>query len=225
MSAGKIEVLKVELVFVGIMFLNDEEERRRSFERAVDTEIIAGPTSVVVPVAPRQLQEERAKLLKLGRDQVTLALSPSRSVMTREYPEHQQIPRLSEIVELLTVNTDLGTQQLRAIGYNFDLMYQQDAGVPSSAYLAERVFSIQDSFKDWTLRGGTCRLNFADNRGKLWNLVIEPRFNDPLTDNVYVQLNQHCDTSELPDRQGIEESMSEALATIEEFIHYLDGLK
>ena len=225
MPVTELEVLKVDLVFLGIKLLNDDS-RTKSFKEAVNAEISHGSgISIDALATTGHPLEESTRILSLDRDRITLQLSSSRSVIRRDYPLESDLARLAEIVELLISNTDLNGQTLEAVGVNLELVYDQDARLPAVTYLAKRLLPTQRPFfQDWTLNGGSCKLHFSDKERRRWNISMEPRLNAPNTTKVFTNLNLHCDTDKLPKRQEVQQSFGEAWSTVIEFIRHVDGL-
>ena len=201
------DVLKANLVLLGVALLSEPDERNAFFD-SVNTEVVS-ETLVSGPVLPAPTVgvptsiAETGMVLTLHRDRIQLITAPSRSVIERQYPTYSDLPRLAEVASNAISLTDMKGNAPTAFGYNIDQIYQPAEGLPSASYIAERLFSNKRiGSKDWTLVGGGAKFNFAENDA-LWNITVEPRTSDPSGKRVYLSVNLHVDGRSLPNEQNI----------------------
>ena len=98
---------------------------------------------------------EQNRILTLRRERIELNLSPSRSLIAREYPDQADFERLDEVATLAIANTELADKRPQAFGYNIEMVFEQDTQQPAIYYLGERLFNYQALGKDdWKPLGG-----------------------------------------------------------------------
>lgn len=219
MVASVQDVLKTNMVLVGVGLLNTLGELN-AFTEAVGTDVVPSGAGIAfgIPTAP----PESGRVLTLNRDRIALELFPSRSTIGREFPTYQDLGRLAQVAEYAISKTDLGSQELRAFGYNVELVYNQDSGNPSLRYLGDRLFTPNlPSSEGWTLVGGAGRMIF-DSRGTRWMINVEPRFNDEAETRVFLSLNLHIGEQTLPKGSEIRVSLQQAWEEAHNFVAYLD---
>ena len=223
MAVSRLELQRANLVLVGVGLLQTPEEFE-VFKSAVDTEVQV--TGAGLMVGPPTNMAEAGRTLTLRKDRIVLELFPQRSTVGIEYPTQEGLDRLAEVAgHAITTAASHDQQQLLALGYNSELTYDQDSGRTAFQYLAERLFATGLPGGDqWQLSGGMGTLIFADS-GRFWRITIEPRFNDEATSRIFMSLNLHQDTANLPNRNEIIASLSEAHDQARALIARLDESK
>ena len=217
------EVLKCDFVLLGYELLRRPEEHSE-FQARVGTEVVSAGTGVLVGANP--IPNPRGlRSLGINRDRITLQLSAERSVVQKDYPSSMNdLARLAEVAGLAMATTDLTNQELIAYGFNFELVYDQDSGSKALNYLGNRLFSPDlPSMSKWSLVGGSGKLSFQDqDKRKSWNIIIDPRFNDPNTTKIFVSFNLHINRRVQPNNHDIELTLQKIWEVAEKFITTLD---
>ena len=219
MAVTALEVLKAELVLVGVGLVKTPEELT-AFRSAVGSDVVAAPS--LTANIPSGITEP-GSLLTLDRERISLDISPSRSIIRRGYPPLDGLARLAQVAGFAITGTDLSDQKPRAFGYNAELVYDQDSGLSAFRYLADRLFT-SGSFgpEGGQFIGGAGRLIYEGN-GKRWTIAIEPRFNDNETTRIFLTLNLHRGEQRLPDEEEINVSLKEAWEQAHSFAERLDA--
>ena len=226
MTAEIQDVLKANLVLVGVKLLNSQDEVQR-FSDSVGTDVVLGTNlfpGVPIPLPDVSVQETS---LTLNRDRIVIHTSQNRTSIEREYPSFEDLERLSKVAGYAIDHTEgFASQSLRAIGYNIDLVYDQTSGKPAVGYLGDRLFNPDIPGKEgWQLAGGNGRLTFSDDVGRLWNISIEPRFNERTGSRIFMSLNAHKDNPEKPNKDDIRHYLQEAWEQAHDFVSRLDAAK
>ena len=199
MSATVQDVLKANVVFVGIELL-DSQEGIAEFQNSIGSEVV--PEGILIgggaSVTPTQGQ-----VLRLPRDRIILHISSIKSVVEREYPTLSDLPRLAEITDCAIRNSKSSELTPDAFGFNIDLVCDQPSGDTALKYLADHLFSsnIQNTNR-WTLVGGSGKFIFEED-GHRWTVTVEPRFGDDKTTRVYLGLNFHINDKRMPSQSEI----------------------
>ena len=219
MPAEIQDVLKINVVFVGIGLLNTPDEINAfSVAVAADVQMLAaGMVFGAPPILP-----EPGRKLAIPRERVTLDLSPARTIIEREYPSEGDVSRLSEIAGYAVQQTAPQEGAPSAFGYNIELVFNQTTGAPSLQYLGDRLFH-QGNFgaDEWSLVGGAGRLIFDSSDGR-WTIQVEPRFNSEETHQVFVNLNLHKAEQRLPPAEEISQSFMTAWHRVHTFVTRFD---
>ena len=226
-----VDVLKVYMVLVGVRLLSTQEERN-AFERVVGAEVssppeigigieINAPTGVSAPMnipAPGP-----ASILNLNRERITLESVLDRSTISREYPSEDDLDRLSEVAKLAIERSNLLNQQLRAFGFNIEVVYELSPGETASQFISSKIFTL-GLFQEagFQLIGGAAKLQLVRN-DSLWNMSVEPRLGDATANKIFVSLNLHRDDSKIPSRSTIRESLREVWNQAHSIMIRLDG--
>ena len=183
MAVKNVDVLQANLVLVGIGLINTQEEIT-AFRRAVETEVLSVEAGVGTEVVNR--------FHTLNRDRIGVSRVGDRTTINREYPEQAGLERLAMVARTAIDVTNPTGDQLRALGYNVELVYEPDPQEDAIRYLAERLFMpnvLQDEGS--RLIGGAARLYF-EKGGRGWQVTLEPRLNDEETNRIFASLNLHC---------------------------------
>ena len=191
------DVLKINIVFVGISVL-DDPGKVAAFSDAVGADVLRvgeefGLVGGFSPVASAVGQR-----LVLQRDRINIGSSPDRTIIEREFPSENDLQRLADVADKALLSREREDLP-RTFGYNLELVYDQDSGSPAFQYIGRRLFR-EDTFapQGWALAGGAGRLLFGSSTGR-WAVQIEPRFNDETSSRVYLNLNFHKKEQRLPD--------------------------
>ena len=214
MATTILDVLKVDLALGGVMLLSNAEEIE-AFRGLVDAD------AVVTDKGPLNL----GKRIALGRERIVLETDFSTSIQTivsKEYPAREDLGRLAEVTTHAIAQTNLLDQQPQNSVYKVDLIYDQDSGLPAAKYLANQMFATEiHRHAGWELRGGFCRIVFADGE-KQWGISIEPRFANEVTNTVFLSVARFSNELQLPDEGEIGESLQEVWCKAHDFLNQLD---
>ena len=214
MAATNLDILKVEFALGGVMLLGNVEEIE-AFRSVINADL------VVTDKGPFNL----GKRFSLGRERIVLDtdVSPSiQTIISREYPAIEDLGRLAEVTRHAITLTNLVDQQPHSSVYRIDLIYDQDSELPAVKYLADRVFAPDfQHYGGWELRGGFCRLVFADGE-KQWGITVEPRFANEETTTVFLSLAQFSDENQLPSEEEIKGTLQEVWEQAQDFLRELD---
>ena len=220
------DVPKATIVLAGVVLLGEQPQRDK-FADLADTEImsemvISGPVPAgPAPGSPANVGEA-GLVLTLHRDRIQVISAPSRTAIERQYPSFDDLERLAEVAGHAIEATELEGQRQIAYGFNIELVYRHGEEVSSDQYLAHRLFSNrQFGIEDWPLMGGGGKVSFEGN-GARWNFTVEPRANDTSGKRVYLSLNLHRDSQEVPSREEILDSLREIWERSHKFATDLD---
>ena len=218
MTATVQDVLKANLVLVGISLL-DGPEKLEVFHKLVGSEMIAG---VGIAMNIPSGVTEQGRTFTLPKDRITLDILQSRSTISTEYPSKEHLDRLAEVAGLAINNSDVKEQQLRALGYNIELTFDQDSENSALGYLADRLFTDPPPRNDgWVLTGGSGQLIFEDG-GRRWTVKLEPRLGEESTSRVFLSVNLHIVGEPCPQKSQIEDSLQEVWKQSYEFVNRLE---
>ena len=219
MPANVRDVLKINIVFVGISLLNDPTEVR-AFSEAIGADVALAETGLVLGFPPGPPMTGRK--LALQRDRINIDLVPDRTVIEREFPADDDLERLAKIAGQAWEHTrSKGTP--RAFGYNLELVYDQTSGHAASDYIGQRLFG-EGNFapEGWTLQGGAGRMFFDSEFGR-WTIAVEPRFQDESATRVFLNLNLHKAEQRVPGQDEMLQSFKRIWEEASNFVHRLDG--
>lgn len=205
------DVLQVNLILVGINLINTQEELD-ALRRDVGVEIVTAEASLGTELVERTHD--------LNRDRIKVRSTPERTAIAREYPEETDLGRLARVAGLAIENTDLAGQELRALGYNVELVYEPDSEEPALKYLASHLFKTSLLRDDAKIFGGAARL-FYTKGDHTWQARLEPRLNDDATTKIFAALNLHQAEADLSSLG--ESSIRDSLGSLWDEIHSLIG--
>lgn len=152
-------------------------------------------------------EAEDPDVLILDRERIEIAIQESQFLISREYPSEQDLPALASI-SIATL--DFHSKSIEAIGYNVELVFDQDSGRSAERYLGERLFTHKELGSEaWPLWGGSGRMVFGHSQERK-SFTIAPRLDDERTTRVHVTANFHVENGRVPSEVAI----SESLATI-----------
>ncbi len=210
------DVLQTNLTLIGVRLVNTPEERE-TFREGVQTEIVTAEAGLGGEVFERTHN--------LSRDRITVVSTSDRTVIVREYPAKNDLERLAQVAAMAIENTNLDGQELRAIGYNIELVCESDSKNLAIEYLAEHLF-MPHLLKgdDSRLSGGAGRL-FIEKSGRRWQARLEPRFNDETTTKIFASLNLHHSEASLsfPTEDDIRDSLTLVWNEVHDLLIHLDG--
>ena len=221
------DVPKASIVFAGVVLLGEQPQRDK-FANLVDTEImsemvVSGPAPTgSTPGSPANVGEA-GLVLTLHRDRIQIISASSRTAIERQYPSFDDLGRLADVAGHAIEATELEGQRQVAYGFNIELVYRPEEEASSEQYIAERLFSNrQFGIEDWPLVGGGGKFSFEGNDAT-WNLTVEPRANDNSGKRVYLSLNLHRNSQQIPNREEILASLHEIWERSHKFATDLDG--
>ena len=189
------DVLLADVVFAGVDLLGDPAEAERCGAE-FGSEIVQNGTFLAAP-SPGALPAQGLSL-RIPREQMTIETSVMRTRFVKEYPA--DIDDALSVVRLaqLAIPTEGDFPVPSAIGFNLNLVYEQDSGESAAHYLATRLFNFRRVLPEpWTLFGGFGNLIFVRDASK-WTINIEPRFKDENTPLVFLDMNVHFSAQRYP---------------------------
>ena len=219
MAVTALEVIKTNLVMLGIRLLAAQEEFE-AFRLAVGVDVLAAGAGLATNI--QSGIAEPVLGLTLNRDRITMELSPTRAVISRDYPVRQDLHRLAEVAGQAINNTDVAGQQTQAYGFNIELVFDQDSGEPAFEYLSRRLFDADPLGNEgWQFVGGAGRIVFDDS-GRRWTINLEPRFNSETESRVFLNANLNINERTTPDEAIIRAWLEEVWDKMELFVQRLD---
>ena len=220
MPATVQDVLKINIVLVGLRLLNSPSETK-AFSDAVNTEVVT--SGVGISIGMQMLSPEAGRTLALQRDRISLELMPVRTAIERAFASGpNDLDRLTEVIALALKHTQLAGNVPAAFGYNIELVYDQTTGLSALDYLGARLFGEgAPHVPGWSLVGGAGRYVFNSEAGR-WSLQVEPRFNDEESTRVFLSLNLHKAENRLPDIAEVRAIFGEVWDKAHTFVSRLD---
>lgn len=144
-------------------------------------------------------------VLVLDRERIEVSVQGSQLIINRDYPSEEDLPTLASISNATLVLLD---QSIEAIGYNVDLVFEQNSGRSAERYLGERLFRHGRLDDDaWPLWGGSGTMVFGSSRERK-SFTVAPRLDDEKTTRVLVEANYHVVDGPTPLEAGIGESLA-----------------
>ena len=220
MAVTTPEVVKADLVLVGLHLLSAPEEIE-PFKRAIGTDVQLAGLGMGVNVQTGAA--EPGVTLTLNKDRITLDLSASRSAISRDYPSREELARLAEVADQAKLATrNIAEQQLRAFGFNIELIFDQQSATTAFEYLSQRLFHVsQLGNEGWQFVGGAGKLVFNDS-DRRWTISLEPRFNDETESRVFLSVNLHNAAQNLPTEDEMRDYLEEFWDETHRFVQRLD---
>lgn len=125
------------------------------------------------------------------KSQKTISISPVRiEVHDRSGELDLERARIPETMVALANALPIGS--IKAIGANWEVVFKSQEGVTASAAIAAKLLR-QDTTgflpQDMNLIGGGARLFLSDASGVVYTLAIEPRLQNPQTDELWLTCN------------------------------------
>lgn len=217
------EIVRANLVLVGVVLLNAPDETER-FRMALDADLREelGLTANLAGGLP-----EPTRTVTMNRDRIALTLSPSRTSIDKEYPSPEDptsdFARLAEVAHCAIASTVMETNQAVTFGYNLEAVFNQDSRQPTLHYLGNRLFNAQSLGLS---RPGTHRrdgqLIFSDSDKRQWTIATRPRSNDDRDRRVVLALNLHLTEQPLPSAGEIQTSLREVWNPAKSFMERLN---
>ena len=204
------DILKVDVVLVGIGLLRTQQSLD-AFLDSVGKEAVVEPLNVGPNIPVPGIR------IAFNRDRISVVLSYGRSVIVQEYPDQSGLHQLADIVQTAINYTPASDEILVAVGFNIELVYDQESGMTASDYIADRLLS-GDACKvgGWQLTAGANRTVIQANGPRITQSVA-PRFNDASTTKLFVSLNLHTETNQIPDHSEIVASLRHAWKLVHDF--------
>ncbi len=204
------DVLKMDIVLVGVGLLRTQQSLD-AFLDSVSKEGVVEPLNVGPNIQVPGIR------IAFNRDRISVVLSQGRSIVVQEYPDLSGLNQLAEIVKTAIDHTPPSEEVLVAVGFNVDLVYDQESGMAASAYIAERLLT-EHAFKSggWQLTAGANR-TVIDANGPRITQSVAPRFNDASTTKIFASLNLHTATNKMPQHSEIVASLQYAWKMIHDF--------
>ena len=204
------DVLKADIVFAGVGLLRTQQSLD-AFLASVDMEPLVEPLNVGPNIQVPGIR------IAFNRERISVVLSQGRSIVVQEYPDLTGLNQLAEIARTAIDQTPPSEEILVAVGFNIELVYDQESGMTASAYIADRLLS-EDAFKSdgWQLTAGANR-TVIDANGPRITQSVAPRFNDASTTKIFASLNLHTETNQMPHHSEIVASLRYAWELIHDF--------
>ena len=218
MSFWLHDALNASVVILGVDLI-PAREAVEALKAAIQTDVQI--TTTLSP--PQQSGEaEQVKTLLLDREQVEITAQGSRSSVLRQHPDEGDLPRLAEITALALEISGQITGGSTAIGYNVELIFEQDSGQPAGRYLGERLFDYGALGDDaWPLWGGAGRIVFGNSPERRM-FTAESRFGDDQTTRVFLSANLHLEGVRIPNEDEVRESLQTIWGDAHRFMERLD---
>ena len=206
------DILKVNIVLLGIQILNSPEQRE-AFKDIVGTEVVEGTQDIIelainIPAIGSSPPSPPLPLV-LNRERITLNGLPGRSQVEKKYPSDREsdLHRLAEISQIAIEGSDLSGQRLQAYGFNLEAVY--NLSVSAGDFLSQRILNpgLFDDL-DYQIAGGASSLQMTKGP-HLWNLRFEPRFGDYDKNKLFVSFNLHKNSEAIPRENEIFRSLGE----------------
>ena len=144
-------------------------------------------------------------VLVLDRERIKASVQGSQLIINRDYPSEEDLPALARVSNATLTLLD---QSIEAIGYNVDLVFEQNSGRSAERYLGERMFKhgkLDD--EAWPLWGGSGTMVFGSSQERK-SFTVAPRLDDDKTTRVLVEANYHVADGQTPLEAGISESLA-----------------
>ena len=213
------DVLLSDVIYAGVALLGDPAEVARCGAE-FGSEIVQEGTFLAVP-SPGVLPAQGLSL-RIPRERMLIETSVVRTRFVKEYPadvdEALSVVRLAQ----LAIPTEGDFPVPSAIGFNLNLVYEQDSGESATHYLATRLFNFRRVLPEpWTLFGGFGKLIFEHDASR-WTIGIEPRFQDENTPLVFLDMNVHVPVEGYPSNAETTERLRNVWARAHALIEMID---
>ena len=127
-------------------------------------------------------------VLILDRERIRITILESQLSINREYPSEEDLLPLANIS---TATLSFLNRPIKAIGYNVDLVFEQDSGRSAERYLAGKLFKHREfGGKEWPLWGGFGTMVFGNSRRRK-SFSVAPWIEGDKTTRVLVEANYH----------------------------------
>ena len=149
-------------------------------------------------------RDEDSDILVLDRERIEIAILESQLAISREYPSEEDLTGLARIS---TATLGFLSQSFNSIGYNVDLVFEQDSGRSAERYLGGRLFKHRElGSNDWPLWGGSGTMVFGNSQNRK-SFRVMPRLDDENTTRISVAVNHHVGVRQTPGETEICESL------------------
>ena len=178
-------------------------------------------TNALTPPQPSG-EVEQVRSLLLDRDRVEITVQGSRSTVLGQHPDEENLSRLAEIAAIALDISGQTTGNAEAVGYNVELIFEQDSGQPAPRYLGERLFdysTLED--EAWPLLGGAGRIVFGNSQESRM-FTAESRFGEDQTTRVFVSANLQVAGVRIPDEGEVREYLQTIWGDAHRFMERLD---
>ncbi len=131
------------------------------------------------------------------RSQKTVSISPVRiEVHDRSGNRDLESAQIPETMFALANALHIGP--IKAIGANWEVVFKSREGVTASATVAEKLLRQDTSFlpPDMKLIGGAARVFLSGSSDVVYVLAIEPRLQNPQTDDLWLTCNANLTSPE-----------------------------
>ncbi len=168
--------------------------------------------------------EDGVVSLNINAERISVVRAPGgHTVIKRDFPtELDDLGRLAEVADLVIANTNTNFERY-TYGFNVEAVCTQNAGVPTSLYLAERFFDLRGLSRTGLRDFGSesWQLEFSDD-DRTWRMSVRRLENVFDVPNLFVTLNSHHENQPLPDKQSLVDRLTETWNGIPEFIEGLE---
>ena len=129
---------------------------------------------------------------------------------------------MAEITAIALGISGQTTGNAEAVGYNVEVIFEQDSGQPAGRYLGERLFN-QNAFQGeaWPLLGGAGRIVFGNSQESRM-FTAESRFGEDQTTRVFISANLHLAGVRIPNEGEVKESLQTIWGDAHRFMERLD---
>jgi len=194
-------ILSASMVLAGVNLVPGELDKR-NFATASNVEVRQNPTFGIGPVMPSLAPNlsPNSERLDLDRERISLELHDDRSVVKQDFPTGEALGRLSEIAWLALANTPDRPPML-TLGYNIEMLLRATAPRSAIEVIGDAIFAPGLAPVDGAkVIGGTARIMFEFS-GSVWQITLEPRINETASGVIFMSLNDHHESVEMPKSQ------------------------
>lgn len=222
------DILKIDLVLVGVQLLSGPGEKAR-FDETVGTEVSEALTEgIAVSVSPSGISPimpppPQPRILTLQKERITLDLAPGRSSISRDYPDEGAIERLAEVADYAICFSNPHGQDLRAYGFNLEAVCELPPDKTAFQFLASNIYAPNIACNpEYALTDGSPRMSFQRGNDR-WNVAVEPRFRNADGSKVFMSMNLHVASNVMPRGEVIYNSLRLAWDHASIFVDIFSG--
>ena len=218
MSFWLHDALNASVVILGVNLV-PTPEAVRALGEALQTDMRV--TTATSPPQPSG-DVEQVRSLLLDRDRAEITVQGSRSTVLWQHPDEANLSRLAEITAIALGISGQTTGNAEAVGYNVELIFEQDSGQPAGRYLGERLFDYSALEKEaWPLLGGAGRIVFGSSQESRM-FTADSRFGEDQTTRVFISANLHLAGARIPNEGEVRESLQTIWGDAHRFMERLD---
>ena len=225
MAAEIEDILKLNIVLVGVNLLR-EERQRKSFQDEVNAELVLTPNLVVT--ISSGMQQSSGHIIQLPKDRISIESDPSRTLINKDYPVHKRhsnetdLPRLVEVIDACMKSGGGEDAEITSFGFNISLVFRQDSGKTAFSYIAEKLFSFQlPGNENHPPLGGSGKIAFQLPEYRS-TMTIEPRMNDASTQKVFLEINRHFENRNYPSGHNLLQEFESVWEEAESIVARID---